>query len=192
MRARRMLVDDLTDIAVTHAAAVSPSPEQHRNAIAATWEAAAGDGTLREEVVAGHLSAGLTPSDGLGDSPAGGTAPAHQPAAAVGEAPSARRAALPRDELALRRAEEALAEARRELADAVATETEADDDVADAEPRGRRRAFRASARPGAGRTSRTGSGDTTTAMSRRACDLVSATSRTGHSSSGGHSTRGPR
>ena len=132
MRARRTLVDELTDVALEHAATASPNAEHHRDAIARTWEAASSGQVTRDLVAAGHLTAELTPSTALDDlsmSPlvGSGADPPRTPTR------TATRAALPRDELALRRAEDALATARHELADAVARANEADQAVAAAE-----------------------------------------------------------
>ena len=64
MRARRSLVEELTERALDFAATVSPSPAGHRDAIAATWEAASLErNDVRNTVAAGRLSAELDPSD---------------------------------------------------------------------------------------------------------------------------------
>ena len=64
MRARRTLVEELTDASLDFAAKVSPSPAGHRDAIAATWEAASLErDEVRNTVEAGRLSAELDPSD---------------------------------------------------------------------------------------------------------------------------------
>jgi hypothetical protein len=158
MRAQRTRIAELTDLAVERAASASPNPEAHRDAIGRTWEAAAADDGVRPAVTSGSLTADLRPGavlggpsgavlggpsgvvvggpSGAGDRAPGGTAPARRSRrpSAVGSptpsAPASTRRPLPRDELAVRRAEEALADAQRELADASAAAATADDALA--------------------------------------------------------------
>ena len=137
MRARRTLVEELTDASLDFAAKVSPSPAGHRDAIAATWEAASLErDEVRNTVEAGRLSAELDPSDPA--ELAGRARPDESAtAAATGRRraarPEAKPARLPRDELAVRRAEAALAEARNELSAASDHAAEAEADLAAAE-----------------------------------------------------------
>ena len=62
MRARRARVEALTDAALERAAVLSPNPATHRDAVAATWEAATADDAARELVASGRLTTELTPS----------------------------------------------------------------------------------------------------------------------------------
>jgi hypothetical protein len=138
MRAQRARVGELTDAALTRAAEVSPNATAHRDAIAGTWEAAAADGTARRLVTEAQLTSELQPTLALGDASATVTAsPAAAPPAGrrlprAGDpepAPKSSRATLPRDELALRRAEETLADAQGELDDATAAVEAADEEL---------------------------------------------------------------
>jgi chromosome segregation ATPase len=133
MRARRARVELLTDAAVEQAAALTSSPEAHRDAIAATFEAATADDDARELVVAGRLSTELRPSSTALDDLVALTPAAPRSRGSGARLPRSRGAALPRDELALRRAEEAVAAARRELAETADTLKEAEAEVTRAE-----------------------------------------------------------
>jgi hypothetical protein len=132
MRGRRAHVEALTEAALARATELSPGAATHRDAIAGTWEAATARDEDRDLVTRGRLTSELRPGavvddllSGIPPSSVGPTRGAHLP--------RRRAAVLPRDELALRRAEDALTEARRELADAVATAEEADRELAHAE-----------------------------------------------------------
>ncbi|MFI5046897.1 MAG: hypothetical protein ACHQIG_07515 [Acidimicrobiia bacterium] len=134
MRAQRTRLAELTDLAVDRAASVSPNAGAHREAIGRTWEAAAADDAVREPVRSGTLSTELQPGGTVSGAPSAGGA-ASAPTGTRRRLPRSMptepaRRVLPRDELALRRAEETLADARRELADAAAATEAADDDVA--------------------------------------------------------------
>ena len=129
MRAQRDRAAELTTATIERAAEVTVSPDAHRDAIGATWEAAVGDEHTRTTVASGRLTADLRPGSVpyVGDDSAEGTRGLPAPSG------STRRArGLPRDELAMRRAEDALADARRELADAVDAVAKAEEDLAHA------------------------------------------------------------
>jgi hypothetical protein len=143
MRAQRTRAGELTDAALERAAETSPNAAGHRDAISGTWEAAAADPALRTLVTAGRLTTELRPGASLADGggevqePGDRGRPGRRtrlPRATEHPTPrpAARASTLPRDELALRRAEEALAEARAELVDAEAAVKAADDDLAQA------------------------------------------------------------
>jgi hypothetical protein len=119
-RRRRALVDELTESAMRSATSLTPNPATHRDAIEATWEAASIDPDVQQMVAAGWLPKELPRPSGFGLGAA-------EPSTAKRDtAPSLTQSAAPRDELALRRAQTALADARREL-------DEADDEVARAD-----------------------------------------------------------
>ncbi|MET0894411.1 MAG: hypothetical protein ABWY80_01020 [Acidimicrobiia bacterium] len=123
MRTRRTLVDELTDASLEEATKLSANVATHRDAIATTWDAAAGDASVRATVAAGHLTHELTPKFEIaGD---------ESPFATARATPTP--AAPPRDELARRRAEEALSVARAELTDAAAAVAAAERELADVE-----------------------------------------------------------
>jgi hypothetical protein len=111
-RNRRALLDELTEMA----AAFADRPESVRAGIAATLDAASLDEAVQGDLVRGRLTAELSPPVRFfGDLGDGDGTPA--PRRAV--RPSARKAASspPRDDLAARRAETALAEARARAAE---------------------------------------------------------------------------
>jgi hypothetical protein len=161
---RRALVDELTDAALAFAASVSPNAETHRDAIAATWEAASIEPDVQAAVAGGWLDRELPRPSGFGVSAdmLGKHEEVDRAPGARRRLPSRRADAAPRDELAVRRAQaaletaedevattgEALAAAERELA---AARTEADAtsqrvDTLEAELHAARAAARESAR----------------------------------------------
>jgi hypothetical protein len=119
-RRRRALVDELTERALGFATSLTPNPATHRDAIEATWEAASIEPEVQPIVAAGWLTKELPRPSGFG---VGASEPSTPKRATT---PSPSRSAPPRDELALRRAQTALADARREL-------EEADDEAARAD-----------------------------------------------------------
>jgi hypothetical protein len=126
-RARRALLDQLTDVAASY----TERPDTSRGAIAATLDAASLDPELRDDLARGRLTTELSPAvrffGDLGDAGdlAGDDAPAPGRRVPARE-PRKSSAPPPRDDLALRRAETALTDAR---ARAAAT----DDELRDAE-----------------------------------------------------------
>ena len=126
-RRRRALVDELTDRAMRFAAALSPNPEVHRDAVDATWEAASVDTSVQATVAAGWLVKELPRPSGfeLGASEAGGSGTRPTPRSAGSRA----RPAPTRDELALRRAQAALIEAREALNTADDAVSRADEEL---------------------------------------------------------------
>jgi hypothetical protein len=152
MRAQRTRLGELTELAVDRAGSVSPDPGGHAEAIGRTWEAAAGDDTLREVVTGGELVAELRPGAAVQGTPVGRAVAApedaggrrrlprgtHAPPEPAPAATGARRPARPRDELALRRAEDAVDEARTAMGDARRAVSDAAKEVARAEKAVRR------------------------------------------------------
>ncbi len=133
MRTRRARVEELTDAAVEQATALTSNPDAHRDAIAATFEAATADDEARGLVAAGRLSTELKASATALDDLVALTPASPRPRGAGTKLPRARGASLPRDELALRRAEEAVAAARRDLTETAAALKEAEAEVTRAE-----------------------------------------------------------
>ena len=133
MRARRARVEALTDAALERAAVLSPNPATHRDAVAATWEAATADDAARELVASGRLTTELTPSVERARGDGRARAGYRGPGRGGPKLPRARGASLPRDELAMKRAEDAVAAARQELTDATAAVKAADAELARAE-----------------------------------------------------------
>lgn len=126
MRARRARVEALTRAAVDAARALTANPDGHRDAIASTWEAATADDEARELVTSGRLTTELKPSSSALDDLVALAPSAPRTRSARGKLPRSQGAALPRDELAVRRAEEGVAAARAELADTEAALREAE------------------------------------------------------------------
>jgi len=127
-RTRRALLDQLTEVAASY----TERPDTSRGAIAATLDAASLDPELRDDLARGRLTTELSPAvrffgdlGDAGDLAGGGDAPAPRRRAPA-RAPRKSSAPPPRDDLALRRAETALTDAR---ARAAAT----DDELRDAE-----------------------------------------------------------
>jgi hypothetical protein len=120
-RMRRALLDELTDAAAT----LTERPDTTRGTIAATLDAASLDADLQDDLLRGRLTTELSPAVRfLGDLGAGDDAPPRQRPA--GRSPRKPSGPPPRDDLAIRRAESALADARARAA-------ETDDELRDAE-----------------------------------------------------------
>ncbi len=126
-RTRRALLDQLTDVAASY----TERPDTSRSAIAATLDAASLDPELRDDLARGRLTTELSPAvrflgdlGDLGDGDDDG-APAPRRRAPA-RSPRKSSAPPPRDDLAVRRAETALNEAR-------ARATATDDELRDVE-----------------------------------------------------------
>ena len=139
-RTRRALLDQLTDVAASY----TERPDTSRSAIAATLDAASLDPELRDDLARGRLTTELSPAvrflGDLGDGDDDG-APAPRRRAPA-RSPRKSSTPPPRDDLAVRRAETALNEARDratatddELRD-VEAETRDAEDALDAAHRG--------------------------------------------------------
>jgi len=144
MRAQRTRLAELTDATVERTATVSPNPRAHEDAITRTWEAAADDEGVRDAVTSGELVGELQPGTTLNGTPTEAPAASARTAAprrvqqsrlprsgATSATPAS--STRPRDELALRRAEDAVAEARATLAEARRAAIAARKDAARAE-----------------------------------------------------------
>ena len=128
-RRRRALVDELTEHAIGFAASLTPNPATHRDAIEGTWEAASIEPEVQPIVAAGWLPKELPRPSGFG---LGASEPStSKRAAAAAAAPGG--SAPPRDELAMRRAQAALADARQELEEAEDAVARADRDASAAQ-----------------------------------------------------------
>jgi hypothetical protein len=118
-RRRRALIDELTDTSLRYAGTLSPSPETHRDAIDATWEAASIEPGIQPVVSAGHLDKELARPSGFAAGASGTPAGSRTVAS---KSTSKRLPRLPSepppDELARRRAQTALDRARSALRDA--------------------------------------------------------------------------
>ncbi len=126
-RTRRALLDQLTDVAASY----TERPDTSRSAIAATLDAASLDPELRDDLARGRLTTELSPAvrflgdlGDLGDGDDDG-APAPRRRAPA-RSPRKSSTPPPRDDLAVRRAETALNEAR-------ARATATDDELRDVE-----------------------------------------------------------
>jgi hypothetical protein len=109
-RTRRALLDQLAD----EAASYTERPDSSRGAIAATLDAASLDPGLRDDLARGRLTTELAPAVRfLGDDDEGAQAP---PPRAPARSPRKPSTPPPRDDLAVRRAETALHEARARAA----------------------------------------------------------------------------
>ncbi len=108
-RTRRALLDELTDAAAGRA----ERPDAVRASIAATLDAASLDATLRDDLLGGHLTAELAPAVRFF-----GQADDSAPLPRRSRAPKPAPPAPARDDLAARRAESALAEARARVEEA--------------------------------------------------------------------------
>ena len=143
MRAQRTRLAELTDATVERTATVSPNAPAHEDAITRTWEAAADDEGVRDAVTSGALVGELQPGTTLNGTPT--EAPTASARTATGGAQRSRlprsgatsaipaSSTRPRDELALRRAEDAVTEARETLAEARRAAITARKDAARAE-----------------------------------------------------------
>ena len=127
-RTRRALLDQLTDVAASY----TERPDTSRSAIAATLDAASLDPELRDDLARGRLTTELSPAvrflgdlGDLGDGDDDDGAPAARRRAPA-RSPRKSSAPPPRDDLAVRRAETALNEAR-------ARATATDDELRDVE-----------------------------------------------------------
>jgi hypothetical protein len=129
---RRALVDELTDAALGFAAAVSPNAETHRDAIAATWEAASVDPEVQPAVAGGWLDKELPRPSGFGTFASADRAQPERSRASRRRLPAREEVTPSRDELAVRRAQTALDAAEDELAEADGALDAAERDVADA------------------------------------------------------------
>jgi hypothetical protein len=112
------LIDELTDAALAFAAGVSPNAETHRDAVAATWEAASIEPDVQPAVAGGWLDKELPRPSGFG---AGAIAPGDRDEGERASGPRRRLPsrsadASPRDELAVRRAQAALESAEDDVA----------------------------------------------------------------------------
>jgi hypothetical protein len=122
-RRRRTLLDELTEAAAT----LTDNPTAHGAAIAATLDGASLDPDLQPALVAGCLARELPPTARF---------PVGDPPDATRPAPARTRAAKPaRDDLAIRRAEQALVQARARAADADTDARDAAQAVGDGEQR---------------------------------------------------------
>lgn len=133
MRARRTRIEELTDAALARAAALTPNPTTHRDAVAATWEKATADDDARDLVTRGRLTTELTPSATALETMVALAPATGERRRAGAKLPRTRGATLPRDELALKRAEDAVAAARAELTDATAAVRDAEGELDRAE-----------------------------------------------------------
>jgi hypothetical protein len=117
---RRALVDELTDAALAFAASVSPNAETHRDAIAATWEAASIDPDVQPAVAGGWLDKELPRPSGfeIGSVAPGGRVDVDRAPGTRRRLPARGSTAPTRDELAVRRAEAAVETAEDEVATA--------------------------------------------------------------------------
>ena len=125
-RTRRALLDQLTDVAASY----TERPDTSRSAIAATLDAASLDPELRDDLARGRLTTELSPAvrflgdlGDLGDDDDGAPAPRRR---APARSPRKSSTPPPRDDLAVRRTETALNEAR-------ARATATDDELRDVE-----------------------------------------------------------
>ncbi len=114
-RSRRGLLDQLTEVAASY----TERPDTSRGAIAATLDAASLDPELRDDLARGRLTTELSPAvrflGDLGDLGDDDGAPAPRRRAPA-RSPRKSSTPPPRDDLALRRAETALTEARARAA----------------------------------------------------------------------------
>ena len=111
-RRRRAVIDELTDAALEHAARLGGNPSTQRDAITATLDAASVDPDARILLQEARLTKEMARATGFGVTPSGGPGPVADAGTAR---PGARTASPPPpDELARRRAEGVLAEAREE------------------------------------------------------------------------------
>ena len=147
-RTRRVLLDQLTDVAASY----TERPDTSRSAIAATLDAASLDPELRDDLARGRLTTELSPAvrfgdlgdlGGLGDGDDDGAPAPRRRAPAC--SPRKSSTPPPRDDLAVRRAETALNEAHAratatddELRDVEAETRDAEDALDAARPRRRR------------------------------------------------------